>query len=169
MPWHWFALAPERPTDAFATARAWQLDGQPAGWLAAWTLEHGRPPGSLGIDVRAVDPAGEPAWVSLALSPTGNRVLFDDPAVSWALRQVLAQSTAAAVSTLTLDSATIGGALTAARDASPLALADDPFGRLFPARVLRAEAGFVSRVTPPVGPGIQRYAGSPWPWDRFGM
>src|SRR5919202_1161691 len=143
MPWHWFALVPQPPTDAFAAARAWQLDGQPAGWLAAWTSEPGRPAGSLGIDVRAVDPAGGPAWVSLALAPPGNRVLFDDPAVSWALRQVLAQPTFAAVSTLTLDSATIGGALTAARDASPLALADDPLARLFPARVLRVEEGFV--------------------------
>ena len=169
MPWHWFALVSQHPPDAFATARAWQLDGQSAGWLAAWALEHGRPPGSLGIDVRAVDPAGEPAWVSLALAPPHTRMLFDDPSVSWALRQVLAQSTAAVVSTLTLDSATIGGALTAARHASPLDLADDPFGRLFPARVLRVEAGFVSQVTPPVGPGIQRYAGSPWPWDRFGV
>src|ERR687886_1655858 len=114
MPWHWFALVPQHPTDAFATARAWQLDGQPAGWLAAWTVEHGRLPGSLGIDVRAVNPAGEPAWVSLALAPPGVRVLFDDPAVSWALRQVLAHPPGAVVSTLTLDAATIGGAFSAA-------------------------------------------------------
>jgi hypothetical protein len=54
-----------------------------------------------------------------------------------------------------------------AGDISPRALADDPFGWLMPARVLRVEEGFVGRMAPPVGPGIQRYTGSPWPWDRL--
>jgi hypothetical protein len=167
MAWYWFALAAEPPADALATARAHDLDGRPAGFLAAWSIERGRPPGSLGIDVRAVDPAGPAAWVSLALAPPGLRLLFDDPAVSWALRQVLSGPAREVMSTLTLDSATIGGALMATRDPSAGALADDPFGRLFPARLLRVEPGFVGRVPMPVGPGIQRYAGSPWPWDRF--
>ena len=108
-----------------------------------------------------------PAWVSLALAPPGRRLLFDDPAVSWVLRQVLAGPAREVISTLTLDAATIGGALTAVRGPSPAALLNDPFGRLFPARVLRVEPGFVGRMPMPVGPGIQRYAGSPWPWDRF--
>jgi hypothetical protein len=167
MAWHWFALVAERPTDALAVARASELDGRPAGFLAAWRVDEGRPAGALGIDVRAVDPAGGPAWVSLALAPAGLRLLFDDPAVSWALRQVLAGPAREVMSTLTRDSATIGGALTAIRGPSPAALLDDPFGRLLPARVLRVEAGFVGRTPLPVGPGIQRYAGSPWPWDRF--
>jgi hypothetical protein len=114
-----------------------------------------------------VDPAGEPAWVSLALAPPGLRLLFDDPAVSWALRQVLAGPPHEVASTLTRDSATIGGALTAVRGSSPSALLDDPFGRLFPTQVLRVEPGFVGHMPMPVGPGIQRYAGNPWPWDRF--
>jgi hypothetical protein len=84
MAWCWFALLAERPADAIAAARAVELGGRPAGFLAAWRLEQGRPTGGLGIDVRAVDPAG-----------------------------------------------------------------------------------FVGRMPMPVGPGIQRYAGSPWPWDRF--
>ena len=167
MAWYWFALAAEPPADALATARAYDLDGRRAGCLAAWSIERGRPPGSLGIDVRAVDPAGPAVWVSLALAPPGLRLLFDDPAVSWALRQVLAGPACEVMSTLTLGSATIGGALTAIRGPSPRALADDPFGRLFPARLLRVEPGFVGRLPMPVGPGIQRYAGSPWPWDRF--
>jgi hypothetical protein len=117
------------------------------------------------IDRLAVDPAGEPALVSLALAPTGNRVLFDDSAVSWALRQVLAQPAGAVISTLTLDSATIGGAFTATFDVSPRALADDPFGWLMPARVLRvrraSSAGWRRRSVPASsgtraarGPGI---------------
>ena len=44
---------------------------------------------------------------------------------------------------------------------------DDPFARLFGARVLRVDNGFVGCMPRPVGPGIQRYSGSPWPWDRF--
>ena len=114
-------------------------------------------------------PAGGPAWVSLALAPPGLRLLFDDPAVSWALRQVLAGPARVAMSRprLTLESATIGGALTATRGSTPSTLLDDPFGRLFPARLLRVEAGFLGSMPPPVGPGIQRYAGSSWPWDRF--
>lgn len=167
MAWHWFALVAERPADALAAAGASALDGRPAGFLVAWSIERGRPPGSLGIDVRAVDPAGEPGWVSLALAPPGLRLLFDDPAVSWALRQVLAGPAREVMSTLTLDSATIGGAFTAIRGSSAEALVDDPFGRLFPARVLHVEPGFVGRMPMPVGPGIQRYAGGPWPWDRF--
>jgi hypothetical protein len=167
MAWYWFALVAEPPADAVAAARASELDGRPAGFLAAWRVGRGRPPSRLGIDVRAVDPAGGPAWVSLALAPPGLRLLFDDPAVSWALRQALAGPAREVVSTLTLGPATIGGAVTAVRGPSPSALLGDPFGRLFPARVLRVEPGFIGCMPMPVGPGIQRYAGSPWPWDRF--
>ena len=167
MAWQWFALVAERPLDAFAVARAYQVDGRPAGFLAAWREDQGRPAGALGTDVRAVDRAGEPAWVSLALAPPGLRLLLDDPAVSWALRRVLAGPAREVVSTLTLDAATIGGALTAVRAPSASALLDDPFRRLFPTRVLRVEVGFLGRMPAPVGPVIQRYAGSPWPWDRF--
>jgi len=47
-------------------------------------------------------------------------------------------------------------------------LADDPFARVFPARVLRVAAGVLGRVAPPVGPVIERHgSANPWPWDRF--
>src|SRR6516225_3841675 len=82
------------------------------------------PAGALVIDVRAVDAAGRPAWMSLALAPAGVRPLFDDPAVSWALRQVLAGPAREVLSTLTLDSASNCGALTAVRAAPPLLLLD---------------------------------------------
>ena len=48
-------------------------------------------------------------------------------------------------------------------------LADDPFARVFPARMLRVDGGLFGRVPPPVGPTIERYgSANPWPWDRFG-
>jgi hypothetical protein len=51
----------------------------------------------------------------------------------------------------------------------PVRLGDDPFARLFPARILRVDAGLLGTMPPLVGPGTQRYgAGNPWPWDRFG-
>lgn len=167
MSWLWFARTDERPLAAVAAARCWELDGRPAGWLAAWSVSHGRPAGSLGIDVRVVDPGGAMAWVSLALAAPGERMLFDDPAVSWALRQTLAHWPWTGTSTLTRDSSTLGGAFTAIHGSSPRALSDDPFARLFGARVLRVDNGFVGCMPRPVGPGIQRYSGSPWPWDRF--
>jgi peroxiredoxin len=27
--------------------------------------------------------------------------------------------------------------------------------------------GFVGWMPSPIGPGVQRYAGAPWPWDHF--
>jgi len=167
MAWLWFALLNEQPHGTVAAARCWDIEGRASGWLAAWSVSHDRPPGSLGIDVRAVDPGGAAAWVSLALAAPGERVLFDDPAVSWALRQTLAHWPWAAMSTLTRDSSTIGGAFTAIQASSPRALSDDPFTRLFRARVLYVDRGFVGWMPSPVGPGIQRYSGSPWPWDHF--
>jgi hypothetical protein len=168
MAWHWLLVSAERPTDAFAVADLQTLEGDSAGFIAAWRRgESRRPPGALGVDVRAVDPSGESAWVSLALAPLGLRFLFDDPAVSWALKRVLAGPRVRAVSTLTRDSATIGGALTAYDFCPGTSQSDDPFARLFPTRVLRVGPGFVARMGAPTGPGIQRYAGSPWPWNTF--
>jgi hypothetical protein len=139
------------------------LGGDSAGFIAAWRRESRRPPGALQIDVRAVDPSGGPAWISLALAPRGMRCLFDDPAVSWALRRVLAGPRVRAMSTLTRDSATIGGALTAYDFCPSVNQTDDPFARLFSTRVLRVGPGFIATMSAPTGPGIQRYAGSPWP------
>jgi hypothetical protein len=167
MAWHWLLVCCERPIDALAVADLHTLDGDSAGFIAAWRRESRRPPGAFGVDVRAVDPRGEPAWISLALAPQGTRFLFDDPGVSWALRRVLAGPRVRAVSTLTRDSATIGGALTAYDVCPSTSQSDDPFARLFPTRVLRVGPGFVAAMSAPTGPGIQRYAGSPWPWSTF--
>src|SRR5438067_327853 len=126
--------------------------GARAGWLATWSVSHGRPAGSLGIDVRVVDPGGAMAWVSLALAAPGERMLFDDPAVSWALRQTLTPWPWTRTSTLPRDSSTLGGAFTAIHGSSPRALADDPFVRLVGARVLRVDNGFVGGTPRTVGP-----------------
>jgi hypothetical protein len=167
-PWHWFAFRPERPTDTFASTPAFRADGAQLGFLATWRVGDGRKPvGALGNDARAIDAHGGPAWISLSLAPERIRVLFDDPAVCQAMRVVLAGPPVDVVSTLVRDASTIGGAFTATHAATPYGLADDPFARLFPRMLLRVDTGFVGTMPAPAGPSVQRYAGAPWPWDRF--
>ena len=167
-PWYWFAFCPEAPTDAFRSAPAFRANGTQLGFLAAWLVGKGRKPlGALGIDTRAIDPGGKPAWISLALAPERVRVLFDDPAVCQAMRMVLSDPHGDVMSTLVRDPSTIGGAFTATHSPTPEGLADDPFARIFPRTLLRVDAGFVGNMPAPAGPGVQRYAGAPWPWDHF--
>ena len=167
MTWHWLAICSHPPRDAFAVGELHTLDGDKAGFLAAWHDDSHRPAGAFGVDVRAIDPCGISAWISLALVPTGIRWLFDDPAVSWALRSVLAGPRVRAMSTLSLDFASIAGALTAYDVCPPINQSRDPFARVFPTRVLHVGPGLIGTMHPPTGPGIQRYSGSPWPWSSF--
>lgn len=167
MSWYWFAFLPEPPVDALAVAAGYALDGQLAGYFAAWESGRHRPFHALSIDERAVNRDGAEAWVSLVLARPGVRILYDDPAVCGAMRAVLAGPPVTAMSTLARDSSTIGGAFTAVCGASGASLADDPFARIFPARLLRVDRGFVGEMPAPTGPGIQRYSGAPWPWDIF--
>ena len=128
--------------------------------------EEPEPEGALRADPRAHDPNGDPAWASLALAPEGVSLPFDDTAVSGALRRVLAGPSRRLVTTLLRDEVRFAGALFAADERVPLD--DDPFARIFPARVLEVGPGVLGRLPPPAGPGIARYAGgAPWPWDRF--
>jgi hypothetical protein len=175
-PWHWFAFRPEPPPDAFVVAPAYGVDGSRQGFLAGWRVGAGRrPAGALGIDARAIDPTGESAWISLALAPEGLHMPFDDPAICQAMRVVLAGQPLSAMSTLVRDASTIGGAFTAVQagkpitlmDEPPIRLMDDPFARIFPRRLLLVDRGLVGTMPAPTGPGVQRYAGSPWPWDHF--
>ena len=69
--------------------------------------------------------------------PAGVRLLFDDPAVQHARRAVLAAPPQDAVTTLLSDASHFEGSLTVARGAGVARLADDPFARIFPPRVLR--------------------------------
>jgi hypothetical protein len=81
---------------------------------------------------------------------------------------VLARPPLDAVSTLLADASHFEGAITVARGAGVDRLRDDPFARVFPARILRVEAGVLGAVPLPCGPTIERYGSAePWPWDRY--
>jgi hypothetical protein len=163
----WLSLVDAWPDDATAAARVTE-DGERAGVLAAW-LRRGKPTrNARRIDSRLIDPGGEPASISFVLAPANIRVLFDDTAVQEARRRVLVGPPFDAVSTLLRDSSHFEGAVTVARGDQAARLADEPFARIFPARILEVEAGLFGRVDPPAGPTIERYGSAePWPWDRF--
>ena len=125
--------------------------------------------GGLHADPRIFDPAGAPAWVSLIVVPEELRPPFDDPAVQQARRRVLAEPAPDAVSTLLADDSRFAGAITVRRGAGARELlADDPFARIHPARILHVEGGVFGTAPPPTGPTIERHGSArPWPWDRF--
>ena len=169
--WCWFALVDGAVDDrlastAVASAPATDADGAPVGTFAAWPA--GRKPvgPALRIDDHLVDPDGRAAWVSLVVVPREIAPLFDDVAVSQALRQVLRGWPPAAVSTLVRDTTTFAGSVTVSTD-DPRLLRDDPFARLYPARILRAGPGMFAAPPAPAGPAIQRYTGKPWPAAGF--
>lgn len=166
---HWLALVADPPTAATAQARAWDLTGSPAGTLAIWERRSKPLREARRIDSRLLDPDGEEAVVSLVRPPAGVRLAFDDLAVQQARRHVLARPAFDAVTTLLSDASHFEGALTVARGADVARLRDDPFARIFPAVVLRVDAGLLGRVPAPAGPVIERYGSAqPWPADRFG-
>lgn len=160
----WVALVPARPADAWAAAEA-----REGGWLAAWRQRAKPVREALLAHPAAFDPAGAPAWVSLVLVPEDRDLITDDPAVQRARQLVLADpEPPAAVTMLPRGPSLLAGALTARRGADARArLADDPFARLVPARVLELGPGLIGAPAPPVGPVIERYGGVPWPGERF--
>lgn len=164
----WLALLDGPAADATAQAPAHEADGAPAGWLVAWRRRSKPVRAARRVDPRIVDPGGAPAWVSLVRPPPGVRLPFDDLAVQQARRDVLARPPQDAVSTLLADASHFEGAVTVARGAGVQRLADDPFARVFPARLLRVGGGVLGAVVPPCGPAIERYGSAqPWPWDRY--
>jgi hypothetical protein len=168
MSWCWLDLVDEAPAGATAHAAVFEPDGRPAGWLAAWRRRARPTRGARRVDDRIVDPAGQAAWISLVRLPAGVQLPFDDLAVQQARRRVLAEPLADAVTTLLSDASHFEGALTVARGAGVARLRDDPFARVFGARILRVDAGLLGRVPPPCGPTIERYGSAqPWPWDRY--
>jgi hypothetical protein len=167
--WCWLALVDDPPRDADAAAPARELDGTPAGTLAAWRRQ-GRPVrDARRVDARLVDPDGAAATVSLVRPPHGVTLLFDDLAIQHARRRVLAGPRFDAVATLLSDASHFEGAITVARGEAQIArLRDDPFARIFAARILTVGAGVLGTLPPPAGPTIERYgSANPWPWDRF--
>jgi hypothetical protein len=166
--WAWLALLDTRPPDADAAARALEADDAPAGWLAMWVRRARPVADARRVDARLLDRAGAPAHVSLVRPPPGVELPFDDLAVQQARRAVLAAPPFDAVTTLLRDSSHFEGSLTVARGPDVERLRDDPFARVFPARILRIDAGVLGVVPAPAGPVIERYGSAePWPSDRF--
>jgi hypothetical protein len=165
----WLALVDGPAPNADATAAAFTLDGAAAGTLAAWRRPSKPIRQALRVDERLIDPGGAPALISLVIAPRGVRLPFDDPAVQQARRLVLMHSHPEAVSTLLRDDSHFEGAITVYR--SPhmeRCLHDDPFARIYPAKLLAIDAGILGSVAAPAGPAIERYgSGNPWPCDRF--
>jgi hypothetical protein len=165
----WLALLEAPASGAFAQAEVHGADGSAVGWLAGWRQRAKPVRSARRVDHRLLDPDGDPAWISLVLPPDGVRLAFDDLAVQTARRRVLAEAAQDAVSTLMRDDSHFEGAITVARGAGVDRLADDPFARIFPARILRIGAGVLGTTPAPAGPVIERYgSANPWPWDRFG-
>lgn len=168
MSWVWLALVDEWPSRATAAAWARSPTGEVAGALGVWARRAKPVRHARRMDMRMLDSAGPAATVSLVLAPDGVRLAFDDTAVQQARRDVFARAPFDAVSTLLSDASRFEGSVTVARGADVLRVADDPFARIFPARVLDVDPGLFGRVAPPAGPTIERYGSvQPWPWDRF--
>jgi hypothetical protein len=132
-------------------------------------------PGFPGRRFRA-DPrcfAGEPvlgAWAHVcALAAESAKLPFDQPEVQQARRDVLAWwipllgDSLICLTTLALDPVNYGGAITVAADPGFFGL--DPFARIFPGTIVRTD--LFSRVPPPSGPVVERYAGVAWPGGSF--
>jgi hypothetical protein len=168
MSWAWFAVV-EAVTGADLAAPASELDGTPAGFIAAWRDRAKPLRGARRIHSSVLDAHGAAATVSLVLPQQCVRLAFDDVAVQQARRAVLLGRPADAISTLLTDASHFEGSATVFRGADALARAlDDPFARIFPARLLRVGPGLFGRAAAPAGPTIERYGSAqPWPGDRF--
>lgn len=168
MSWCWLARCTERPSGVLASAAVRDRDGRAVGFLAAWAHDADPPERAAKVDPRAIDADGQEALVSLVLAADGAWLPFDDPAVSGAIRAVLALPAPDVLSTLLLGDDRFVGALTAVHGPVTQRLDHDPFGAIFPALRLWVGAGLLGHMPPPVGPSMQRYgSGSPWPWERF--
>jgi hypothetical protein len=131
-----------------------------------------RAPGRrLRVDARcfADDPVREAFAHVCALPERSAALRYDEPEVQQARRDALAWwipmlgDTLVCLSTFAIDASRCAGAVTVARD--PSLFAQDPFRRLFSGTVVRTD--LFSRVNPPPGPPIERYAGAPWPGGAF--
>lgn len=144
----------------------------PAG--AAWLSFDGRALGAgrrFMADARCLQ--GEPvrgAYAHVcALADEDAALPFDLPEVQQVRRDALGWwipllgDALVCVTTLALDEARYGGAITVTRE--PVPWRDDPFARIFPGTLLRTDVFCV--VPPPAGPVIERYAGVAWPGGSF--
>ncbi len=136
-------------------------------------LHPGEGPGrSFMVDARCLE--GEPvrgAYAHVCALPLPDAALpFDQPEVQQVRRDALSwwipllADALVCLTTLALDEAGYGGAITVTRH--PVTWDDDPFARLFPGSVLRSD--LFCEVPPPAGPVVERYAGVAWPGGSFG-
>jgi len=104
-----------------------------------------------------------------ALADATAALAFDQPEVQQVRRDALAWwigqlgDALVCLTTLALDEARYGGAITVTRE--PVDWSDDPFARIFAGTVVRS--GLFCAVPPPAGPVIERYAGVAWPGGTF--
>lgn len=123
------------------------------------------------IDARCLQ--GEPvrgAYAHVcALPDVDGALAFDQPEIQQVRRDALAWwigllgDALVCLTTLALDEARYGGAITVTR--VPVRWDDDPFARIFAGTVVRSD--LFCAVAPPVGPVVERYAGVAWPGGRF--
>jgi len=123
------------------------------------------------IDERCLQ--GEPvhgAYAHVCALPDADAaVAFDQPEIQQVRRDAMAWwigllgDALVCLTTLALDEARYGGAITVTR--APVRWQDDPFARIFPGTVVRSD--LFCAVTPPAGPVVERYAGVAWPGGRF--
>ena len=145
-----------------------------AAWLSfdGQALHAGEGPGrAFMVDARVLE--GEPvadAYAHVCALPDDRAALaYDQPEVQGVRRDALAWwigllgEALVCLTTLALDEARYGGAITVTRQ--PVRWDDDPFARLFPATIVRTDL-FCS-VAPPAGPVLERYAGVAWPGGTF--
>ncbi len=125
----------------------------------------------LRIDARCVGSEKvEGAYAHVCASTDDAAALrYDEPEVQQARRDALAWwipmlgEDLVCISTFSIDESRCAGAVTVATD--PRLFDEDPFARLFPGTIVRAD--FFSRVPPPSGPVIERYSGAPWAAGSF--
>ena len=123
------------------------------------------------VDARCVQ--GEPvrdAYAHVcALPDAGATLAFDQPEVQQVRRDALAWwipllgEALVCVTTLALDEARYGGAITVTR--RPVSWSADPFARIFAGTLTRTS--LLCDVPPPAGPVIERYDGVAWPGGTF--
>jgi hypothetical protein len=130
-----------------------------------------RPGRCFMIDARCL--RGEPVpgcYAHVCARPDADAALaFDQPEIQQVRRDAMAWwigllgDALVCLTTLALDEARYGGAITVTRE--PVRWEDDPFARIFAGSVVRSD--LFCAVRPPAGPVIERYAGVAWPGGRF--
>lgn len=123
------------------------------------------------IDARCLE--GEPvrgAYAHVcALPDQGAKLAYDQPEVQGVRRDAMAWwipllgDSLVCLTTLALDEAGYGGAITVTR--RPIGLRADPFARLFEGTLVPTD--LFCPVPPPAGPVMERYSGVAWPGGSF--